>query len=107
MTPFIRTVFKTISVVSPLLAGNAAYRLFTTPLKTGRLSPAEKRLEALSIGGHVILLASPNQLSMVTAGFSKTLGISEKAQQPIQRQLPNGNNCEVLINCAAISPQTN
>ncbi len=46
MTPLIRVAFRTLSAFSPKLAGRAAFRLFTTPLKIGRLSPTEKRLAA-------------------------------------------------------------
>jgi pimeloyl-ACP methyl ester carboxylesterase len=46
MTPWIKTLFKTANALSPKLAGWAAYKLFSTPLKVGRLSDAEKRLEA-------------------------------------------------------------
>jgi pimeloyl-ACP methyl ester carboxylesterase len=45
MTPIIRSAFGTLSTVAPTLAGRAAYRLFTTPLKVGRLTAAERRLE--------------------------------------------------------------
>ncbi len=44
MSPFIRIFFRTASAISPSLAGHVALLLFTVPLKTGRLSPAEKRL---------------------------------------------------------------
>ncbi len=45
MTPAIRRFFSTISHISPQLAGRLALLLFSTPLPTGRLSPAERRLE--------------------------------------------------------------
>jgi pimeloyl-ACP methyl ester carboxylesterase len=44
VTPLIRVGFGTLSAISPSLAGRAACWLFSTPLKIGRLSPAEKRL---------------------------------------------------------------
>jgi pimeloyl-ACP methyl ester carboxylesterase len=46
MTPAIRAVFGLICAISPRLAGGLALRLFSTPLKTKRLSPAETRLAA-------------------------------------------------------------
>jgi hypothetical protein len=46
MTPLIRGIFKTASAISPALAGRMAHKLFSTPLKVGRLSAAEKRLVA-------------------------------------------------------------
>jgi pimeloyl-ACP methyl ester carboxylesterase len=46
MTPLLRLGFSTLSAISPALAGRAAFWLFSTPLKIGRLSPAEKRLAA-------------------------------------------------------------
>jgi predicted alpha/beta-fold hydrolase len=46
MTPMVRAAFGALSFVSPLLAGRAALKLFSTPLKTGRLTAAEKRLAA-------------------------------------------------------------
>ncbi len=44
MTPAIRAVFGLACAISPMLAGRLALRLFSTPLKTKRLSPAEMRL---------------------------------------------------------------
>jgi pimeloyl-ACP methyl ester carboxylesterase len=44
MTPLVRTAFGALSAISPRLAGNAALRLFNTPLKISRLTTAEKRL---------------------------------------------------------------
>jgi pimeloyl-ACP methyl ester carboxylesterase len=44
MTPAIKAAFGTIGMFSPNLAGRLALRLFSTPLKTKRLSPAETRL---------------------------------------------------------------
>jgi pimeloyl-ACP methyl ester carboxylesterase len=46
MTPAIRAVFGLACAISPKLAGSLALRLFSTPLKTKRLSPAEARLAA-------------------------------------------------------------
>ncbi len=46
MTPLIRAAFGTLSAISPYLAGRVAFLLFTIPLKTGRLTAAEKRLAA-------------------------------------------------------------
>jgi hypothetical protein len=46
MTPLIRGIFKTASAACPALAGWMAHKLFSTPLKVGRLSAAEKRLVA-------------------------------------------------------------
>jgi pimeloyl-ACP methyl ester carboxylesterase len=44
MTPAIRAVFGFACAISPTLAGRLALRLFSTPFKTKRLSPAEMRL---------------------------------------------------------------
>jgi pimeloyl-ACP methyl ester carboxylesterase len=44
MTPVIRAAFRLAGAISPELAGRLALRLFSTPLKTKRLSPAEARL---------------------------------------------------------------
>jgi pimeloyl-ACP methyl ester carboxylesterase len=46
MTPKIRAVFRTLSRISPQLAGRLALQLFSTPLPVGRMTPAEQRLEA-------------------------------------------------------------
>jgi pimeloyl-ACP methyl ester carboxylesterase len=46
LTPLIKVAFGTLSAVSPALAGRVGLWLFSTPLKTGRLTPAEKRLAA-------------------------------------------------------------
>lgn len=46
MTPAIRAIFAATSRVSPRLAGRLAHQLFSTPLPVGKLSPAERRLEA-------------------------------------------------------------
>jgi pimeloyl-ACP methyl ester carboxylesterase len=46
MTPAIRAAFRLACAISPRLAGSLALRLFSTPLKTKRLSPAEARLAA-------------------------------------------------------------
>jgi pimeloyl-ACP methyl ester carboxylesterase len=46
LTPLIKAVFGTLSAISPALAGRAGLWLFSTPLKTSRLTPAEKRLAA-------------------------------------------------------------
>jgi hypothetical protein len=46
MTPLIRGIFRTASAVSAALTGRMAHWLFSTPLKVGRLSAAEKRLVA-------------------------------------------------------------
>jgi pimeloyl-ACP methyl ester carboxylesterase len=45
MTPVVRSIFAATSRVSPRLAGWLALLLFSTPLPTGRLSAAERRLE--------------------------------------------------------------
>jgi pimeloyl-ACP methyl ester carboxylesterase len=45
MTPAIRAAFGLACAISPKLGGLLALRLFSTPLKTKRLSPAEARLE--------------------------------------------------------------
>jgi pimeloyl-ACP methyl ester carboxylesterase len=44
MSPIIKTLFRSLDMVSPWLAGRAAHVLFTTPLRTGRLTVSEKRL---------------------------------------------------------------
>lgn len=44
MPPVIKTVFQSLDALSPWLAGRAAHVLFTTPLRTGRMTAAEKRL---------------------------------------------------------------
>lgn len=44
MPPLVRTVFQSLDTVSPWLAGRAAHVLFTTPLRTGRITAAEQRL---------------------------------------------------------------
>jgi pimeloyl-ACP methyl ester carboxylesterase len=46
MPQVIKSVFRALSAVSNRLAGQAAFLLFTTPLRTGRLTAAEKRLAA-------------------------------------------------------------
>jgi pimeloyl-ACP methyl ester carboxylesterase len=46
MTPVIRAAFRLACAMSPELGGRLALRLFSTPLKTKRLSPAETRLAA-------------------------------------------------------------
>jgi pimeloyl-ACP methyl ester carboxylesterase len=46
MTPFIRSAFGALSKLSPEAAGYFAHRLFSTPLKIGKLTGAEKRLAA-------------------------------------------------------------
>lgn len=44
MPPFIRSLFTSLDAASPWLAGRAAHVLFTTPLRTVRMTAAEQRL---------------------------------------------------------------
>lgn len=44
MPPLIKTLFRSLDTASPWLAGRAAHVLFTTPLRTGRMTAAEQRL---------------------------------------------------------------
>ncbi len=46
-----------------------------------------EKAAALRGEGHIILLASPNQLSGVTAGFAAQLGLSSKAQRAYEHVL--------------------
>ncbi len=58
-----------------------------TAFALSRLRGNSMEKGGLNDGGHIILLASPNQLCAVTAGFSKTLGINAKAQHVYEEKL--------------------
>jgi hypothetical protein len=83
MTPLIRRIFRTTSAISPALAGRMAHWLFSTPLKVGRLSPAEKRLVAradakLATAEQVFIASGKHQIAAYrfggeTSANSKTI----------------------------------
>jgi pimeloyl-ACP methyl ester carboxylesterase len=76
MTPLIRTIFKTASGISPALAGAMAHKLFSTPLKVGRLSAAEKRLVAraeakLATAEHIAIATDKHSIAAYRFGAKK------------------------------------
>jgi pimeloyl-ACP methyl ester carboxylesterase len=73
MTPAIRAAFGLACAISPRLAGSLALRLFSTPLKTKRLSPAEARLAERAkerLAGAERLVIASNGSRVVAYRFS-------------------------------------
>jgi pimeloyl-ACP methyl ester carboxylesterase len=72
----LRSGFSALSRVAPRVAGALAYRLFTTPLKTKRLSASEQRLEAraeLRLRGAEKLSVTANGLAIAAYRFGRKL----------------------------------
>jgi hypothetical protein len=77
MTPLIRGLFKTVSALSPALAGRMAHKLFSTPLKIGRLSASEKRLVAradakLKTADHIMVQSGKYSIAAYRFGTKST-----------------------------------